>query len=454
MLAFFPSPKQMVFAGLGCAVMLAAAGIEAWRTSNLVRWKRLAWASAFSVAGIALMLVLTVSSVRSLGVAADVKLEALQNQPDLIPFLLPYRMGIPPLRDALTAWLAPFVQAQYETAVFLSWIGLLLCLIALVWARREAGFWLIVLAICVILALGPTLRMMGRDRFTAFDLPIVMPYAFVAEPPLFGYMRTPGRFMLLGYAAFAVTAALGLEQLRRRLPSVYRAAIVVVAALLLLIEQWPMPYPTQTLPPVADFYRQIAADPEMCGILDLPVRPDQEGHFLGWNVVYSTNYQLEPMTHGKGIKDAGEILNFEIDAIDLRTAPAHNASIPTSPAAPEVLRAVYGPGWYAPEQSGDGASTRRWAASPAAIWVYSRDGGEVQLSATPTALHVAESPDGKGNTGELAISVNDADPVNTPMTVGQPFAVPVTLQPGWNRRWPRATSAPWTTSRKRGMRGR
>ncbi len=151
----------------------------------------------------------------------------------------------------------------------------------------------------MVLALGPTLRVAGDSWLTQRELPL--PYAALNALPGFSAMRTPGRFMLLGYTAFAIAAAIGMDVVLRRTRPRMAWSIYGVMVVFLLLEGWPAPYPSQPLLPTPLFYQEIAADPADYGVLDLPIRPLQEIGFPSWHLYFSSFYQVDQITHGKGI---------------------------------------------------------------------------------------------------------------------------------------------------------
>src|SRR5262249_40156550 len=144
--------------------------------------------------------------------------------------------------------------------------------------RRGRG-WFVLAALLMLFALGPQLRAAGRTNFTEYNLPIVLPYAFLTGLPGLDFMRAPGRFMMLGFVAFAITASYGLAGPTQRLPGL-RYTIGPVATARALIEAWPAPSPQETLRPVPQFYEQIAGDPEQYGVFDLPLKSSGS---LSWN---------------------------------------------------------------------------------------------------------------------------------------------------------------------------
>src|SRR5262249_52882383 len=103
-----------------------------------------------------------------------------------------------------------------------------------------------------------------------------------------------------GFVGFAVAASFGLAWLTARLPR-RRHLIVGLAALLVLIEYWPRPFPQETIPPTPAFYEQIASDPEEYGVFDLPFKPGQ-GYTYGLSYIQNSSlYQVFQIDHHKGI---------------------------------------------------------------------------------------------------------------------------------------------------------
>ena len=303
-LAFLQAPEQLVIAGVGCsfvAVYLALFGARGRSPAGARTFalQRLA-AMGLSVVLCVLPLYLLMSSASAgLGAAVDVSAQSKAYQPDLLQFLVPPSIGVLPFQKQLSQLLTPDIPALIETAVYLTWGGLLLCLLAWFRNRAAASMWLLLLLAAMVLALGPTLRAGGDSWLSQQNVPL--PYAALNGLPGLRVMRTPGRFMLLGYTAFAMAAALGMDVVIRRTRPLVAAGVWGVVALLLVLEVWPAPYAYQALLPVPPFYRQIAADPEHYGVLDLPIRPGAEIGFQNWHIYYSSLYQIDQITHGKGI---------------------------------------------------------------------------------------------------------------------------------------------------------
>ena len=217
-------------------------------------------------------------------------------QPDVIEFILPPAHGRL-LGPAISRFLQGHGVSQgIETTVSLSWIGLVLCGIALAKGGNRARLWLLFTFIWVVLALGPALKIMGRLEFTEYSLPVIMPYALFTALPGLDFLRTPGRFMQIGFVGFGIAACFGLAWLTARYPR-RGGLIAAVAIVLLLLENWPQPWPRMTLRPTPSFYYDIAEDEATYGVLDIPFKPREEDAAI----VYNTHYQMYQMVHKKGI---------------------------------------------------------------------------------------------------------------------------------------------------------
>jgi len=300
-LALLYSSEQFVFGGIAVAFFAIAALFAAGRAQ---RWQVLKRCVLVAVSTLVLtgpMLAAILSAASNPAITVSRSQHAFQHQPDLIQFLVPARFTSRLLGSIFFEFLKPYVKSGLETAVFMSWIGLLLCLVALISGKKLARRWLLFTLLCVILALGPTLLVLGKDRFTAYELPIVLPYAFLTSLPGLDFLRSPGRFMLIGYVGFGIAASFGLNWLVRRSPTRPRRPIMLLAVALVLLENWPEAWPQNKLRTVPQFYQQIAQDDEPYGIFDLPIRPFQEREYASNYIVYSSYYQMYQMTHSKGI---------------------------------------------------------------------------------------------------------------------------------------------------------
>lgn len=293
---------QMIATLMAIAFFLLAAFITAQPlTRRHLLQRALLLAASFTIV-VGPLLLATIAAAYDPAIVFDHNFSSYVYQPDLVEFFLP------PKNSLLMGWftnrvLQAFDLAQgIETAVSLAWTGLALATIVLVRGSRPARLWLLFTIGFVSLSLGPSLKLLGRLAFTEYDLPIILPYAFLTGLPGLDFLRTPGRFMQVGYVGFAAVAGFGLNWLigRWRSPSGRTSIPLIITAttiLLLLLEQWPEPWPHLTLRPVPNFYQQIAEDEELYGVLDLPFTPLPQYAAI----VYNSHYQMYQMTHRKGI---------------------------------------------------------------------------------------------------------------------------------------------------------
>jgi hypothetical protein len=420
-------------------------------------------------------------------------LQSFEHHPDLAQFVLPSAFA-----RGLGEWAAAWGEARgiiwdTETAVFLTWTALALSLVALLGQERAARRWGLLALVCAVFALGPSLRVLGQRQFTEFGLPIILPYAFLTGLPGLEFMRTPGRFMMLGFVAFGITASYGLAWLTRRFPA-WRGPLVAGALLLVLAESWPQTWPQEMLRPVPEFYQQIASDREMYGVFDLPMKLRSSLSGVG----LSSFYQVYQMTHGKGIASGfvsatyvqhplfpclfaadptpPDILvngqkvschvnaQYELARYGYRYVVQHQpqsiysdykpgsqgdklarqfiqTAFPnTSPIVNDDLVTVYA---IPPTvdlatltpllEVRDGWDERedawRWARSPATLYIVSPRAQAAVLEITPAALYDPGAPGGVGTQGRLKVQTAQGE-LTVDLATDQVAHVPLTLVPG------------------------
>jgi hypothetical protein len=287
---------QFIFAGLAIVFFGVAAFIRAERMETrplFLRGLMLAGATAILV-GPLLIAILNASADPFVRVNANI--ESINFQPDVSEFFLPPAHSLVFGQGVESFLLEQDHKPGIETAVSLSWTGIFLCIVAVLRARKISFKWGVFTLLCAILAVGPSIKFLGERIFTEYEFPIIMPYAFLTALPGFDFMRAPGRFMMIGYVTMAITAAYGLAWLAGRFPK-FNKLFVVAATAFLMLEWWPGPWNQQPLRDVSDFYMEIADDPELYGVFDLPVRPAEENS----HVIYAATYQMDQMVHQKGI---------------------------------------------------------------------------------------------------------------------------------------------------------
>jgi len=417
-----------------------------------------------------------------------------QFSPDLLQFLLPYHYSLLFGAPVLALLDRLDIAASIEAAVWLPWPALALAALALGARRPGVGRWGWLLALLVLLSLGPTLRLAG----TSYDLPL--PYDALVRLPGLGFMRVPGRLMFLGFVALSALAGLGLGGLRRRYPA-RRGALLLGAASLSLLLIWPRPWPYAPTPPVPAFYKQLAADPAPYGVFDLPFtdRSDQLTFVFSY-IPFSSYAQFYQIIHGKGIAagylsrtyDEHPLFPELLNGVDLAPPDLLLDGVPANPlASAEATLARYGyryivahhrqlemqfggePAFaeeltrqFIAQALGDrapiarepladayavdptapyrptvallrgwygrygGADGWRWASSPARLYVAAERPTAALLELEPALIHDPRGPDGLGSEGRLLITGADGVSTTVALRQNQPVLVPIVLPAG------------------------
>lgn len=417
--------------------------------------------------------------------------------PDLLEFFIPSYISVlfgPAALDIMQQHQSTVTTSYIEGAVSLSWVGLGLCVLAVLRGNRLARRWVLFTAGVIIIALGPYLKVLGTAHFTAQELPIILPFAFLSSLPGLGFIRTPGRSMMIGYIGFGIAASFGLSLLVQRLPR-YRVLLPVLASILVLVEAWPKPWPTGVLPPAPSFYRQIAADTEMYGVLDLPI------DVTPGNDSFASIYQIYQMTHRKGIAwgyisrsydqhpqpalrnlieelqthhvQSSDILyvngrpanryanaRLELARAGYRYLVLHKALLQSlQPVEDQAITTAFirdltgqeavpqvddqDVQVYRIDQTGSVTNTLmignnwytvegsyRWAASPATLKIDAAEAEQVILQIQPVALYDPAAQKGAGSQGTLIVQSSPTQSTTITVTAGQPANIPLTLLEG------------------------
>jgi hypothetical protein len=290
LLALLQNGQQFLFAVLALVLLAIDAMVRSRRLARSGVLPRIAAASALAVviAGPLVWMVARVALDGAMQVA--VSTTSPYYTPDVLQFVVPsihQRIGrvlypdyntivgehtrtsilasLNGIRDERQWW----VGSGIENAATVPYTVLGLMLAAALGRVAGARVWWWFSGLFVLLAMGPWLRVAGQSAFTVFQVPIVLPYAWLTSQPGFSMMRTPARFMMIAAVGLTVLAAMGLAWLALRAPR-YARVTCATACLLALLECWPNAWPQQLPPPVPAFYTSLATDPEPCGVLDLP----------------------------------------------------------------------------------------------------------------------------------------------------------------------------------------
>ena len=196
---------------------------------------------------------------------------------DLLAFVLPGRYH---------PWWGEAVISQYNqfqgNKLYTRSIGytvLLLLLHSLATLWRKSRFWLLMLLLYGLLALGSNLTVMGKTLFP-------LPYSLVDEWFLLRLLRFPDRFNVILALPVAILAGTAVQKLLTQ-RSQWLAGLI---ALMILIE-YAVTLPTLPLN-TPTWYSQLAQEPGDFAILQLPTHT---------RLQYNKHYMAYQLVHGKAL---------------------------------------------------------------------------------------------------------------------------------------------------------
>jgi hypothetical protein len=179
-----------------------------------------------------------------------------------------------------------------DRQAFVGYVVLALAMYATVRHWRRARFWFFTALAFALLALGPTLHILGRD------LGVPLPYLVLHYIPIVNHIRIPMRYGIVVMFALALLAAVAIFEWQKIMIArqwsdgkirVLRFALLLLPVLILM-EYVALPYPLQpiTMPRV---YEQIAREPGNFTILEIPT--------FNWR--YAAMTEMYQAIHGKRI---------------------------------------------------------------------------------------------------------------------------------------------------------
>ena len=177
---------------------------------------------------------------------------------------------------------------------YIGWLIIAPAVAALLYTRRKLRHkWAAMGGIFLVLSLGPALVIGGRQVFDGW-----MPYRWLYSlVPYFNLSRTPARFVILAQLCLSVLASCGIAAVADQVGRVRKRAFrqilrgagttLVIAAIYLSYVRGPILLSPMHIPPV---YQEVAADPEIKAILNLPIAEKQQ--ICNWYMYWQT-------THGR-----------------------------------------------------------------------------------------------------------------------------------------------------------
>ncbi len=375
---------------------------------------------------------LTSTSTGQLGFLVERGVVGYSN--DVLSFFLP-SYDHPLIKDSSLYDLAHRILVfPLETNAYLGYVPLILAALGVWWRRDESKKWILLFLIAAVLSLGPLLHLGGdliRLNVDKEFIPVLMPYAFLANAPFFQWSRTPARMSETTLFALMILTAYGMNGLLHRIRGRRLAwGIFILASTLIPFEYLVrVPMPTTPLQPSAAL-SDLANDRSFDAVLNYPV-PDNTINLL--TLLQQTQHQ-HPMIGGRVYRDqpgGGTIQNFLSRTVtppfdkDIAFTPAPDQRIAAlnyfgvgrviyqpegdlkgiakeslnkllgNPIAENIYRVpnpqspipnpyfVFADNWYSPELWGD--SNGRWFKDVATIFVFSGEdrSGSFKFTAIP-----------------------------------------------------------------------
>ena len=186
---------------------------------------------------------------------------------DLVSFFVP--SGISTYGElSRPIWSKFTVGSSVESSNYIGYVVLALAIYALIRVPR-ARFWGVAGLIFFLLALGPHLKIMGRQY------PIPLPYLLLDRYlPMIRLSGVPARFDVMLNLCLAVMVAYALrawlDNLRLHILTARLVVVAVAAGIILEYLAIPFPMTEVSVPP---FYRMMAEDGERYAIIDTPFQP-------------------------------------------------------------------------------------------------------------------------------------------------------------------------------------
>jgi hypothetical protein len=196
---------------------------------------------------------------------------------DLLSFFTPSRLH--PLFASLVLGINSRIGYTRNTPAYLGYVALILAIIGIATARRQARFWWATGLIFLILSLGSQLRLEGVPLHS-FHFPWAI--------PIISVLRHPLRLNSLLFLSLAVLAAFGGRWLFDRLASRSSPLAYSVFMLLtgtLLFEYWVSPFPTSQ-PSYSPFLHQLAQEEGDFAVADLPMGRQPDKYYMFYQTIH------------------------------------------------------------------------------------------------------------------------------------------------------------------------
>ncbi len=198
------------------------------------------------------------------------------------------------------AWFTPvwsnWVGNTAENSNYIGYVVLVLSIFALI-KCRDARFWGVVALFAFIMALGPYLRVMGK-QYRLVPLPYHLLHRYV---PIFSFTGVPERFDLMFKFSLAIIVGYAVSWMYNKFGSVrIRYGFIVLVSVFVIMEYLAVPY-VQKKVEVSEFYREMAEDEDVYGVMDIP---------SGAVTLYLATIHRKPLVGGYVSRPSQKALSF------------------------------------------------------------------------------------------------------------------------------------------------
>lgn len=206
-----------------------------------------------------------------------------------------------PLADTWRTAVQASTGAPFENIGTLGWLVPGLGLVGVWRGRRWSALWATLAVGGAILALGPVLKFGGIPVTLSVEpgdlTRVVLPYAGLANLPVFGWSRTPARFLVLTALGLAMLAAQGLTVIlgHARFRSYSAGGVCAALACSIVVAEYTIVWPFPTEPVEARPILQGLTGP----VLNLPWGGVEGNLFM----LYWQTQHEQPMIGGRVYRD-------------------------------------------------------------------------------------------------------------------------------------------------------
>ncbi len=183
-----------------------------------------------------------------------------------------------------------------ENSNYIGYIVLGLSIFALI-RYRDSRFWGIVALFAFVMALGPYLRVMGK-QYRVVPLPYQLFHRYI---PFFSFTGVPERFDIMLKFSLAIMSGYAVSGIYNKFGNIrVKYVFIALISVLVIMEYLAIPYVT-TKVEVSEFYYEMAKDEDVYGVIDIP---------SGAVTLYLATIHKKPIVGGYVSRPSAKALNF------------------------------------------------------------------------------------------------------------------------------------------------